>query len=431
MPSVAFYTLGCKVNQYETEAMARLFRRAGYEVVDFDKAADVYVINTCTVTNMGDRKSRQMIRRAAHRNPDAVIAVVGCYTQRAPEEVLAIEGVDLVLGTNERHRVVELVEQARHADKPINAVSDIMDVDSFEEMPIDAYQGHTRAFVKIEEGCDRYCTYCIIPYARGPVRSRAPQDIIDEVHRLGQAGFKEIVLTGIHVASYGKDLVDISLIDIIEMVHQVEGIERIRLSSVEPTLLTQNFIDRIKVLFKVCPHFHVSLQSGCDATLRRMGRRYTTAEYSEIVQRLRNNIADVAVTTDIIVGFPGETDDEFQQTVAFVEEMALSQIHVFPYSPRKGTAAAGFRDQVPSDIKEQRTHKMLQVAQELKQAFMSRYIGRVMPVLFEQRVEDGRYEGLTPNYIRVLADADDDISGRILDVHLNTVYDDYIAGNIV
>ncbi|MBZ4666054.1 tRNA (N(6)-L-threonylcarbamoyladenosine(37)-C(2))-methylthiotransferase MtaB [Mahella sp.] len=430
MPKVAFYTLGCKVNQYESEAMVGLFRQAGYEIVPFEEDADVYVINTCTVTNISDRKSRQMIRRAVRQNPNAIVAVTGCYTQRAADEVLSIEGVDLIIGTDERHNIVELVQKAHGADGPINAVKDIRNVKSFEEMPIESYEGKARAFVKIEDGCDRYCTYCIIPYARGPVRSRAPQDIIDEVSRLSRSGFKEIVLTGIHVASYGKDIGGIALIDIIERVHGIEGIERIRLSSVEPTTLDDGFITRVKKLPKVCPHFHISLQSGCDAVLRRMGRRYTTAMYKDIVSRLREAVPDVAITTDIIVGFPGETDKEFEQTLAFVKEIAFSQVHVFPYSPRKGTPAAKFKDQVPPHIKEQRSHMMLRMAHELKMSFMRSHIGRTMPVLFEHEIEDGYYEGLTPNYIRVVMHSDTDISGRIINVQLNKAEDDYIEGGI-
>ncbi|MDI3508312.1 MAG: threonylcarbamoyladenosine tRNA methylthiotransferase MtaB [Clostridiales bacterium] len=430
MPKVAFYTLGCKVNQYESEAMVGLFRQAGYEIVPFEEDADVYVINTCTVTNISDRKSRQMIRRAVRRNPNAIVAVTGCYTQRAADEVLSIEGVDLIIGTDERHNIVELVQKAHGADGPINVVKDIRNVKSFEEIPIESYEGKTRAFVKIEDGCDRYCTYCIIPYARGPVRSRAPQDIVDEVSRLSQSGFKEIVLTGIHVASYGKDMGDIGLIDIIERVHEIEGIERIRLSSIEPTTLDGSFITRIKELPKVCPHFHISLQSGCDTVLRRMGRRYTTAMYKDIVNRLRKAIPDVAVTTDVIVGFPGETDGEFEQTLAFVKEIGFSQMHVFPYSPREGTPAAKFRDQVPAHIKEQRSHMMLQIARELKMSFMRSHIGRIIPVLFEHEIEDGYYEGLTPNYIRVIMRSDTDISGRIINVQLNKAEDDYIEGGV-
>ncbi|HRU41687.1 MAG TPA: MiaB/RimO family radical SAM methylthiotransferase, partial [Candidatus Diapherotrites archaeon] len=293
MKKAAFYTLGCKVNRYETEAMTESFENAGYEIVDYSEFADVYIINTCTVTNMGDRKSRQIIRRAKEKNPEALVAVVGCYSQIAPGEVLEIPEVSLVVGTDERSRMVELVEYAMKKEEKLNMVNDIMKVREFEEMPIKSYKSRTRAFLKIQEGCDQYCTYCIIPYARGHIRSRKPDSIIAEVKELAENGFREIVLTGIHVASYGKDLGNTSLIDIIEKVHEIDGIRRIRMSSVDPNVMTDGFIERLSRLPKICGHFHLSLQSGCDETLKRMNRKYTTGEYRRVVEKLREVFADV------------------------------------------------------------------------------------------------------------------------------------------
>ena len=432
MRKVAFYTLGCKVNQYDTEAMIELFEDRGYKIVDSEEIADVYVINTCTVTNLGDRKSRQFIRRSKRKKPDAVIVVVGCYAQTAPEEVLNIEGVNIVIGTDERNRIVDLVEDIGN-DNKINYVNDIMEVNEFEELSIDKIKGKTRAFLKIQEGCNRYCAYCIIPYARGPIRSRKPDNIISEVKRLSKNGFKEIVLTGIHIASYGKDLENISLIDIIEKVHEIEGIERIRLSSVEPTLLTEEFILRIKDLPKFCSHLHISLQSGCDETLKRMNRKYTTKEYREIVKNLRKYIPDVAITTDIIVGFPGETEEEFKKTYDFVKEIGFSGIHVFKFSPRKGTPAAQFNDQISSNIKNQRSEKMIELGNELMNKYRNKYINSKVSVLFEDDFDKSQnlYSGLTENYIKVVAKGHEQIKGKIMTVKVNSIKEDYLLGEVI
>lgn len=338
MKKVAFYTLGCKVNQYETEAMIEAFETAGYQTVKYEEYADVYIINTCTVTNMGDKKSGQIIRRALESNHDAFIAAVGCYSQISPDKVIEIPGVKLVVGTSERVRIVELVEYAMNKKEKINMVSDIMKAREFEELSINNYKSRTRAILKIQEGCDQYCSYCIIPYARGHIRSRKPESIIDEVNKLSQNGFKEIVLTGIHVGSYGRDLGGTSLIDIIERVHQVDGIERIRMSSVEPKAISDEFITRLSRLPKICRHFHLSLQSGCDETLRRMNRKYTTEEYLKVVNHIREIFTDVAIATDLIVGFPGETEEEFKSTVEFVKKIGFSSMHVFKYSPREGNS---------------------------------------------------------------------------------------------
>lgn len=432
MKKAAFYTLGCKVNQYETEAMTESFENAGYQVVDYTEYADVYIINTCTVTNMGDRKSRQIIRRALDQNPDALVAVVGCYSQIAPREVLRIPGVDLVVGTNERSRIVELVEYAMEKDEKLNVVSDIMEVNEFEEMSIKNYKSRTRAFLKIQEGCDQYCTYCIIPYARGHIRSRKPESIIAEVRELAESGFREVVLTGIHVASYGRDLGDVSFIDIIERVHDIEGIERIRMSSVDPNVMTDEFIGRLKSLPKICRHFHLSLQSGCDETLKRMNRKYTTEEYKAVVGKLREVFPDVAITTDLIVGFPGETDEEFQKTVGFVEEISFSAMHIFKYSPREGTPASKYKNQVSPQVKEARSKLVTSIARKNEEKFKKGFIGKKVKVLYEHSIAGNPniFEGLTDNYIRVASESQTDVKGKIIETTLLESKKDYVTGKV-
>lgn len=429
---MAFYTLGCKVNQYETEAMGELFQKSGYEIVDSESRADIYVVNTCTVTNLGDRKSRQFIRRSKKINPEAIIAVVGCYAQTSPDEVLSIEGVNIILGTNDRNKIVDYVENIQVENEKINAVEDIMQIKEFEEMTIGEIKGKTRAFLKIQEGCNQYCTYCIIPYARGPIRSRRLEDIIKEVERLAKNEFKEVVLTGIHVASYGKDVEGTSLLDVIREVHKIDGIERIRLSSIEPTVATEEFILEISKLEKVCPHFHLSLQSGCDETLERMNRKYRTEEYRKIVERLRRYMPDLSITTDVMVGFPGETDEEFDNTYHFVKEIGFSQIHVFKYSPRKGTPAAKYENQVSSDIKNKRSEKLLKLAQESTIEYNEKFIGKTKSVLFETPSDllSGYFEGLTDNYIRVFCKTQKQVEGRLLHVCLDELHGEGMVGRL-
>ena len=433
MKKVAFYTLGCKVNQYETEAMLEMFKKDGYTQVDSEEYADVYVINTCTVTHMSDRKSRQYIRRMKKLNPNAIIAVVGCYSQVSPEEILEIEEVNLVMGTNERRQIVEEIKKL-DATKKASTVDDIMKVRAFEEIEINQTNGRTRAFMKIQDGCDRFCTYCIIPYARGgKVRSRDLDSIVNEAKKLADNGYKEVVLTGIHVASYGKDVRDeqMNLLRVIKEVDKIEGIKRIRLSSVEPILFTDEFVSEVSKMDKVCPHYHLSLQSGCDETLKRMNRRYTTAEYKEIVDRLRENIPNVAITTDVIVGFPGETNDEFNKTYEFLKDIELSQMHVFKYSPRKGTPAATMENQIDPQMKQFRSDKLLNLTKENFNKFASKFIGEEMDVLFETNIVDNKYEGLTPNYIRVVVDSENEIEGQILKVKITNVKNEYVEGVLV
>ena len=433
MKKVAFYTLGCKVNQYETEAMLEMFKKDGYTQVESEEFADVYVINTCTVTHMSDRKSRQYIRRMKKKNPDAIIAVVGCYSQVSPEEILEIEEVNLVMGTNERRQIVEEIKKL-DASKKASTVDDIMKVRAFEEIEINQTNGRTRAFMKIQDGCDRFCTYCIIPYARGGrVRSRDLESIINEANKLANNGYKEIVLTGIHVASYGKDVkdADTNLLTVIKAIDKIEGVERIRLSSVEPLLMTDEFIDTVAKMPKVCPHFHLSLQSGCDETLKRMNRRYTTKEYKEIVDKLRQKMPNVAITTDVIVGFPGETNNEFSQTYEFLRDIELSQMHVFKYSPRKGTPAADMENQIDPQMKQMRSDKLIALNKQNFTNFAKKFEGQEFNVLFEQNIGENKYEGLTPNYIRVIVESEEDIQGKILKTKINDVKDEYVEGILV
>ena len=433
MKKVAFHTLGCKVNQYETQAMSEKFISNGYDIVEDTEAADVYVINTCTVTNVGDKKSRQFIRKVKRINPDAIIAVVGCYSQTAPEEVAKIEGVNIIIGTNDRNKIVDLVEECTVDDR-INIVEDIMQVREFEEMSIQEIKDKTRAFLKIQEGCNQYCSYCIIPYARGNIRSRKKAEIINEIEKLVENGFKEIVLTGIHVASYGRDLKDDNtLINVLKEVNDIEGLERIRLSSLEPTLFNEEFLNELSKLDKVCDHFHLSLQSGSDTVLKRMNRKYTTEQYRNIVKIIRSVYPEVSLTTDIIVGFPGESEEEFNETYDFVKEMNFSMIHVFKFSPRKGTPAAEYDDQIDGVTKHKRSVRLIKLGDEMQLDYMNKFLGQTLEVLFESPSKEleGYIEGTTNNYIKVLCLANENIEGKILKVELTEVKDSYMIGKII
>jgi threonylcarbamoyladenosine tRNA methylthiotransferase MtaB len=420
MKKVAFYTLGCKVNQYETEAIIELFEKEGYEIVDFNKKADIYLINTCTVTSLGDRKSRQIIRRAKNLNDKSIIVVTGCYAQTAPKEVSKIKGVNIIVGTGNKMQILEHIRNLDKNNHQINAVSDISKLKDYEQMDITEYRGRTRAYIKIQEGCNRYCSYCIIPYARGPIRSRNPEDIKKEVERVVNAGFKEIILTGIHLASYGIDLGNTSLMEIIKHIHDIEGLYRIRLSSIEPKILDSNFIEEAAQLSKLCPHYHISLQSGCSSTLKRMNRRYTADEYAEIVSKLRRKIPDVAITTDVMVGFPGETEEEFAASLEFVKNIFFSKVHVFKYSPRKGTPAYSYPNQISAEEKEERSKAMINVAAENESKFYEQFRGKTMEVLFEQKVKNKAniYEGHTSNYLNVRKGFDYNVIGEIVPVEI-------------
>ncbi len=433
MKKVSFCTLGCKVNQYETEAMITLFKDAGYEIADFGEVCDVYVINTCTVTGTGERKSRQMINRAHQKNPDALIAVVGCYSQVEPEKVSRMDGVDIVLGTKDRHLIVSLVEEKlKSAQNECSiCVDDIMKQREYEELWITSYEDKTRAFVKIEEGCTEFCSYCIIPYARGPVRSRSLESLRREVELLSQNGYREIVLTGIHIGSYGRDLDGVGLADAVETVCSVDGVERVRLGSVEPRVLTDEFVKRISSSPKVCDHFHISLQSGCDRTLKNMNRKYTTDEYRMAVKRLRNAFENPAITTDIITGFPGETREDFEQSLKFMKEIEFSEVHIFPFSPRKGTKAADMDCQVEKKEREARAREMIAEGKILHEKYVAGCVGKIFPVLFERKVADGIYKGHMSNYVRVRARSTEDISHKILDVALVSYDSKGAEGKIV
>ncbi|HEY8362650.1 MAG TPA: tRNA (N(6)-L-threonylcarbamoyladenosine(37)-C(2))-methylthiotransferase MtaB [Tissierellaceae bacterium] len=433
MLKVAFYTLGCKVNQYETEAMEEMFERKGYEIVGEDEIADIYVINTCTVTNLSERKSRQFISRAKKKNRDALIAVVGCYPQVAPEEVAKIEGVDVIVGTTDRNKIVELCEKAIANKEKINVVRNIRTQKEFESINIKEVKSKTRAYIKIQDGCNQFCSYCIIPYARGPIRSRDLDDIIKEANNLADAGFKEIVLTGIHIASYGKDKRDISLIDVLEEVGKIDKIQRIRLSSIEPTLINREFMERVVKIGKVCDHFHLSLQSGSPTVLKRMNRKYTPQQYKEIVNIIRDFMPNAGITTDIIVGFPGETEEEFNETYNFVREIGFSRIHVFKYSPRRGTPAAKFENQVDGNVKNIRSDKLISLGEELMKEFHLKFIGSTLSVLFEEKSKKDKdyMEGYTTNYIRVKAKKDLQLIGEIVDVRIKEAKDDYLIGEVI
>ncbi|MDD4297462.1 MAG: tRNA (N(6)-L-threonylcarbamoyladenosine(37)-C(2))-methylthiotransferase MtaB [Ruminiclostridium sp.] len=429
MKKVAFITLGCKVNTYETEGMKRIFEENGYEVVDFGASADVCVINTCTVTHLSDKKSRQMIRRARRINPGAIIAAVGCYAQVSPDEVSSIEGVNLVIGNNHKADIVRLVNEASYGTQKTE-VSERKCLNDYEKLWIDSYSERIRAILKIQDGCDQFCSYCIIPYARGNVRSRNSEDIINEAERLSENGFSEIVLTGIHLTSYGKDTGDESLVNVLYNLNGIMGIKRIRLGSIEPLYMSQELICTLSGLEKLCPHFHLSLQSGCDETLMRMNRRYTTSEYMDIVNNIRKNFLDAAITTDIMVGFPGETEEEFEKTCSFVEKVGFSQAHIFQYSIRKGTKAAGMPNQVSPEIKEKRSKILMDICEKTKNNYRDQYLGRVMEVLFENEKES-LWEGHTINYIPVRVASKTPLSGSICSVKLMEKQEDFVLGQII
>ena len=409
--------------------MEKIFEENQFKIVEDTEVADVYVINTCTVTNLSDRKSRQFIRKVKKINKDAIVAVVGCYSQVSPEEVEKIEGVDVIIGTSDRNKIVELCEKAKYENKKINIVRSIKTYKEFEKIEVEDIKSKTRAYIKIQDGCNQFCSYCIIPYARGPIRSRDKDDILSEIEILSKSGFKEIVLTGIHVASYGKDLGDINLGELIQEIALIKDIERIRLSSVEPNLITEDFMNILVSTKKVCDHFHLSLQSGSNNILKKMNRKYTREEYKEKVDLIRKYMPDAGITTDIIVGFPGETEKEFNETIEFVKEIGFSRIHVFKYSPRKGTPAAKYKNQVHGKIKNQRSKELITLGEELTEIFNKRFLNKKMDILYEEKIDDF-YEGYTTNYIRVKASANNDIIGNIVETKIINSKDGYLIGEI-
>ena len=430
---VAFYTLGCKVNQYDTEAVLEQFRNQGYDVVDFQSFADVYVVNTCTVTHLSDRKCRQMLRKTKKINSDSILVAMGCYAQIAADQIKEqVEEIDLIVGTNRRNEIVQLVEDyEREKGELVNIVSDIMSVDTFEELQIVNMDERTRAYIKVQEGCNNYCSYCIIPYTRGRIRSRNEDQVLAEVQRLVNLGFKEIVLTGIHILAYGKDLGTTDLLQLIQRVHEVDGLERIRMSSIEPVAITETFIEALSSLPKVCHHFHLSLQSGSANVLKRMNRKYTKEAYKESILALRTLWPDVAITTDIIVGFPGETEAEFQETLDFVSDIQLAQIHIFPFSPREGTPAAKMKDQIPPQVKEERVKALSSLEHKCRLAYMTQFLGQSVEVLFEKGTDD-ILSGYTSNYIKVHAAGTSDLENTLQDVFIKNINtDQFLDGEII
>lgn len=423
---VSFITLGCKVNQYETNAMAQKFKEKGYKVIEGEAKADIYVINTCTVTNMSDRKSRHMLRRMKDINKNAIIVACGCYVQVSKEEVEQMEEIDFVLGNNEKKNIVEYVEKYIEENKKEENMEDVMQQREFVDFGDVTYTEKTRAVIKVQDGCDRFCSYCIIPYARGRVRSRKPQSVISEIEKIAKQGIQEVVVTGIHVASYGKDFNnDYKLIDLLEEINKIEGIKRIRLGSIEPLLITEEFVERLKKLEKICHHFHLSLQSGCDETLKRMNRRYTIEEFKEIVNRLRKNYEDVILTTDIIVGFPGETEEEFNKTYEFLKDIKFYKMHVFKYSPRKGTKAAKMPKQIDGKQKEMRSKKLIELSDFNEKTYNEAYINKEVEVLFEEEKE-GMYKGHTENYILVYYKSEENLENKMKKVICKEVEKNYI-----
>lgn len=431
MNTVAFLTLGCKVNTYESEAMIKEFISAGYQLIDFKEKADVYVINTCTVTNTGDSKSRQMIRKAVRTNPQAIICVVGCYSQVASEEVKSIEGVSVVLGTQYRNQIVDLVHEYQKTHCQIVKVADVMHLHKFEDLDIDHFTRNTRAFLKIQDGCNNFCTYCIIPYARGRVRSRDKESVLRQAQLLVDHGFIEIVLTGIHTAGYGIDLEDYSFYDLlVDLTTKVKGLKRLRISSIEMSQVTHEIIDLIATSPIVVDHLHIPIQSGCDATLKRMNRHYTTEEFAEKLLELKAKLPTLSVTTDVIVGFPGETEEEFSQTYQWIEKMHFNQLHVFPYSKRKGTPAAKMKEQVDGNVKHERVKRLMELSDRLKKEYASWQIGNVLEVLIEER--QGQYMvGHASNYLKVHVNLPDSSIGQIYQVKIESQSEDELIGSVV
>ena len=426
---VAFYTLGCKVNQYETQALEQLFTARGHVLAPFEGEADAYIINTCTVTAVSDKKSRQTIRQARKRAPDALVAVCGCYPQTHPDDMADLP-VDLVAGTGDRLGFVERVEQAWEERRSATVLDDAMKRRVFEVLPAGGLEGRTRAFLKVEDGCVNFCAYCIIPYARGPVRSLPLSDAVTQAKKLAKEGYKELVLTGIEISSWGQDFRDgTSLIDLIEAVCAAASDCRIRLGSLEPRTITEEFCTRAAKLDNLCPHFHLSLQSGCDATLKRMNRKYDPARYYESVELLWDHFDSPAVTTDLIVGFPGETEEEFEETLRFIGTRGFSAMHIFPYSKRPGTPAADMPGQVPKAVKEERAQEAAALAERMEEAYLARWLGQTVPVLFEEQ-KDGLWWGHTARYSRVAVKSGDNLHNQLREVQISTLKTDWLLGKL-
>lgn len=425
MKKVALHNLGCKVNSYEIDVMQQMLQKNGYQIVEFEQKADIYIVNTCSVTSIADRKSRQMLHKAKKNNPDSIVVAVGCYVQTGTEDILKDEGIDLAIGNNKKKDLVNILEQflrekGMHTeDKTLHntTIIDINHTKEYEEMTLEQTAEHTRAYIKIQDGCNQFCTYCIIPYARGRVRSRKKEDIIKEIKGLVKRGYKEVVLTGIHISSYGTDFGQAGLLDLVQSIQEIEGLHRIRLGSLEPRIVTEEFAKGLSELSKVCPHFHLSLQSGSLNTLKRMNRHYTPGEYLKGVEELRKAFVNPAITTDVIVGFPGETEEEFEETKEFLENIRLYEMHIFKYSIRKGTIAAKMPDQVPDQIKAERSDILLEMEEKLSREYREIYIGQEVAVLFEEEKEilgESYQIGHTSQYVKVAYKTDKNLSNQIV-----------------
>ncbi len=425
--TVSFTTLGCKVNQFETEAMTELLEKEGFEVLPQGEQSDIYIINTCAVTKESERKSRQFINKAKRINPNALVVAVGCSVQLNGEKLNKETDVDIIIGTKHKGNIGKLIKERLNDTESKAGIEEFYGREDFEELKISTVHDKTRANIKIQDGCSQYCSYCIIPYVRGPIRSRNHNDIVEEIKKVAANGYKEIVLNGIHISSYGKDVHEQdALIRLIEDINNIDGIERIRLGSLEPKLITEDFIRRYSKLDKVCDHFHLSLQSGSDSVLNRMNRKYTTAEYKNNVEIIRKFMPEAGITTDIIVGFPGETEEEFYETLEFVKTIKFSRIHVFKYSVREGTKAAEMENQVDDSVKAQRSKMLIDLADSIAKDFMKQFIDRNMPVLIETHKKENIFEGYTTNYLKVLIKSDINIKNQIVDVCIKNVRNDYL-----
>lgn len=429
---VAFFTLGCKTNQYETNGMIQKFIEAGYEICELKDCPDIYIVNTCTVTNISDRKSRQALRKVKQQNPNAIVVAVGCYAQVAKDDLEKMEEIDIVLGNKEKKEIVKYIEQfLNKKNTKIVDIADISKQKDFDEYGFVTYSERTRTTIKIQDGCNNFCTYCLIPYARGRIRSRKKDNILEETKKVANSGIKEIVLTGIHIASYGKDFDDnYFLIDLLEDLNKIEGIERIRLGSLEPTIIDEEFVQRLKKLNKVCKHFHLSLQSGCDETLKRMNRKYTTKEFEKVTKLLRENFENANLTTDIIVGFPGETDEEFEKTYTFLKNINFYKMHIFKYSKRTGTPAATMLNQIDGNIQEKRSNKLLELSMENQIRYNLSYVGKTVDVLFEEKNEDF-WIGHTDNYMIVKVKTDENLENKIKSVQITDTNNEELIGEII
>ena len=427
---VALHNLGCKVNAYETEAMRELLCKSGYEIVSFDEVADIYIINTCTVTNIADRKSRQMLHKAKKLNKEAIIVAAGCYAQTSTEDLEKDESIDIIVGNDMKKDIVNIIESYTY--KVVSDINDTKTSREFEELNIESMDEHTRAYIKIQDGCNQFCTYCIIPYARGRIRSRKPDNIIKEVKRLAEKGYKEVVLTGIHLSSYGRDMKEenISLINVIKEISKIDKIKRIRLGSLEPKIITKEFMEELKNIEAFCPHFHLSLQSGCDETLARMNRRYTTEEYYKGCLLIREYYKNAAITTDVIVGFPGETDEEFAKSREFLEKIKFSDMHIFKYSKREGTKAAAMDNQVRDDIKGMRSDELLNLNKRFQRDYISSFVGKTVEVLFEEKtiIDNKNYfVGHTKEYVKVAVETEDNIENLLIPVKVQSLINNEIV----